>query len=128
MQEKLETLKKINGFLAAGLFSPDGELIAEVNVSQTMKLAEVGALANDVLLKSQEETDIMGVGRGSFIHIVAPKANILMRCLNENTDFRSNEVGRAHVHMMVVLEAEGNIALAKMQLEKVLLDLAADVR
>jgi len=128
MQDKLETLKKINGFIAAGAFSPAGELMAAVSTSQDMHLAEIGALANDILLKAQEETDIMGVGRGSFIHIVAPKANIIMRCLNENTDFHVSEAGRAHVHVMVVLEAEGNIALAKMQLEKVITEIAADVR
>ncbi|PLY01966.1 MAG: hypothetical protein C0622_06190 [Desulfuromonas sp.] len=128
MQEKLESLKKIKGFVAVGAFSPAGELMAAVSTSQDMHLAEIGALANDILLKAQEETDIMGVGRGSLIHIVAPRANILMRCLNENTDFHVSETGRAHVHMMMVLEADGNIALAKMQLEKVIMDIAADVR
>ncbi|SEA75322.1 protein of unknown function [Desulfuromusa kysingii] len=128
MEEKMEVLKKIKGFIAAGAFSADGEIMAEVSVSSTLRLAEVGALANDILLKAQEETDIMGVGRGSMVHIVAPKANLLMRCLNENTDFHNSEAGRAHIHMLVVLEADANVALAKMQLEKVILDIAEEVR
>jgi len=128
MQEALEMLKKIKGFVAAGAFSAHGELLAEVSISADLHLAKVGALANDILLKAQEETDIMGVGRGSLIHIVAPKANLLMRCLNENTDFHASEAGRAHVHLLVVLEADGNVALAKMQLEKVILQIANEIR
>jgi len=126
MNEILEKLKAVDGFIAAGAFSPQGEMVAEVNTGQS--LAELGALANDVLLKSQKTTDIMGVGRGNMIHITAPRANILVRCLNENTDFAANEPGRAHVHMVLVLEPEGNLALAKMRLEKAILSIAESFR
>ncbi len=128
MQEVLEGLKKIKGFMAVGVFSSDGELMAELSMTNDMHLGEVGAMTNDILLKAQEETDIMGVGRGSMIHIAAPKAHLLMRCLNENTDFHSSEPGRAHVHLLLALEADGNIALGKMQMEKVIQQLASDLR
>ncbi len=126
MKELIEKLKSIDGFIAAGAFSPNGEMLAEVTMGSS--LAELGALANDVLLKSQKTTDIMGVGRGNMIHITAPKANILVRCLNENTDFAANEPGRAHVHMVLVITPEGNVALGKMRLEKVILELAPALR
>ncbi len=127
IKEVLTKLKSIKGFLDVGVFSADGELIEEVS-SSDMHLPEVGALANDILLKAQEETEVMGVGRGSIIHITAPKAHILMRCLNENTDFHKSEAGRAHVHMLLVLEADGNVALAKMQLDKAIMEVAAALR
>ncbi len=127
MQESMAKLKDLDGFMAVGAFSPSGELLADVSNSE-VKLAELGALANDVLLKSQKSTDVMGVGRGNMIHITAPKANILVRCLNENTDFAANEQGRAHIHMVLVMSADGNVALGKMQLEKVILDIAEHVR
>lgn len=127
MKEALARLKELDGFIAAGAFSAEGEMLAEVS-SSDMHLAEVGALANDVLLKAQKSTDIMGVGRGNVIHIAAPKANILVRCLNENTDFSANEAGRAHVHLVLVLAADGNIALGKMLVEKVILQVAESVR
>jgi CheY-like chemotaxis protein len=127
MEEVMQKLKDVSGFLAVGAFSPQGEMLGSV-ASAGMNLGELGALANDVLLKAQKSTDIMGVGRGNMVHITAPKANILVRCLNENTDFSANEPGRAHVHMVLILEAEGNLAMGKMQLEKVIQELAAQVR
>lgn len=127
MKEALARFKDLDGFIAVGAFSAEGEMLAEVS-SSDMHLAEVGALANDVLLKAQKSTDIMGVGRGNVLHIAAPKANIIVRCLNENTDFTANEAGRAHVHLILVMEADGNIALGKMQVEKVILQIAESVR
>jgi predicted regulator of Ras-like GTPase activity (Roadblock/LC7/MglB family) len=127
MQESMEKFKDLDGFMAVGSFSAGGEILAEIS-SSDVHLAELGALANDVLLKAQKATDVMGVGRGSVIHITSPKANIIARCLNENTDYAANEPGRAHVHMVLVMSAEGNIALGKMQLEKVILEIAEHVR
>lgn len=127
IKETLKKFKNIKGFLDVGVFSSDGEMIEEL-ASSDMHLPEVGALANDVLLKAQESTDTMGVGRGSLIHIIAPKANILVRCLNENTDFHKSEAGRVHVHMILVLEADGNIALAKMQIDKAIMEVAEALR
>jgi predicted regulator of Ras-like GTPase activity (Roadblock/LC7/MglB family) len=127
IKEAMEKMKAVDGFMGAAAFSAGGELIEEV-IGSAGKMSELGALANDVLLKSQKTTDIMGVGRGNMIHITAPKANILVRCLNENTDFSANEPGRAHIHMMIIIEPEGNLALAKMRLEKAIQEAAPSVR
>lgn len=127
MEKVLAKFKSIKGFLDVALLSAEGEVMAEVSTSD-MHLAQSAALANDVLLKAQEETDIIGVGRGSLLHITAPKAHVLMRCLNENTDFHKSEPGRAHIHLLLVLEADGNIALAKMQIDKAVMELAEMVR
>lgn len=127
IEDAMNRLQDVNGFLAVGAFSPAGELLAEVSKSN-VNLAEIGALANDVLLKSQKSTDIMGVGRGNMIHIMAPRAQILVRCLNENPDFATSAPGHAHVHMVLVLAADGSIALGKLQLEKVILEVAEHVR
>jgi predicted regulator of Ras-like GTPase activity (Roadblock/LC7/MglB family) len=104
-------------------FSPEGELIQEVKTAN-IKLDEVGAMANDILLKAQKSTEIMGVGRGKMVHIEAPKAHILVRCLNESTDFSQTTTGRAHIHMVVIIEKEGGFAMAKMKLASIIQDLA----
>jgi CheY-like chemotaxis protein/predicted regulator of Ras-like GTPase activity (Roadblock/LC7/MglB family) len=127
LEEVLGKLKDVSGFIAVGAFAPSGEMLAEV-ASAGVHLAEIGALANDVLLKAQKSTDIMGVGRGSLCHIEAPKAHVLVRCLNENTDFTVTEAGRAHVHLVLLIEKEGNVGLAKMQLEKVIMGVAPLLR
>ena len=120
----LEKIKGIGGFMAVGTFSPNGELVAEVNTSG-IKLGEMGAIANDVLLKAQKATEMMHVGRGQVVHVEAPKAHIICRCLNEATDFAVTASGRAHVHMVLVLDKEdGNVALGKMKLESIIYKVA----
>lgn len=119
----LEKMKPVEGFMAIGVFSPDGELIQQVNTA-SLKLDEVGALANDILLKAQKSTEIMGVGRGKMVHIESPKAHILVRCLNESTDFTQTTTGRAHIHVVVIIEKEGSFAMAKMKLASIAQELA----
>jgi CheY-like chemotaxis protein len=127
MEDVLKKLQDISGFMAAGVFTPDGEMIAS-HSSPGVSIAEIGALANDVLLKAQKATDIMNVGRGNFVTINAPKAILLVRCLNENTDFTASEAGRAHIHCALLLSPDGNVGLAKMQLEKAMQNLAPHAR
>lgn len=124
----LERFKDVEGFLAAGVFTPDGEMAAELNISG-VKIAEIGALANDVLLKSQKATEMMGMGRGNQVHIESPKSHILARCLNEATDFAATSSGRAHIHTVLVLNKEsGNIGMGKIKLNSIVEDLAPNFR
>jgi len=128
IKEAMEKLRVVNGFMAAGAFSPNGELVADVNISGA-NLAEMGALANDVLLKAQQATEMMNVGRGQVVHIEAPKAHIICRCLNEATDFSATSAGKAHVHMVLILnKEEGNIAMGKMKLESVIQEVSVFFR
>ncbi len=123
IEDVLEKFKDVEGFNAVGVFSPNGEIAAQVNATG-VKIDELGALANDVLLKSQKATEIMGVGRGQLVHIEAPKAHIIARCLNEATDFAASTEGRAHVHMVLTISKEGNLAMAKMKLESIIQEVA----
>ncbi len=119
LEETMGKLSDIEGVMAVGIFTPNGEMAASVNNSG-LKLDEIGSLANDVLLKAQKATDLMDVGRGQLVHVEAPKAHIIARCLNENTDFSSSEAGKAHLHMVLILAKDGNLAMAKMKLGSVI--------
>lgn len=123
IKEILEKFKVIDGFQAVGAFSPNGELVADCNMNGS-NLGEMGALANDVLLKAQKTTEIMKVGRGQLVHVEAPKAHVICRCLNEATDFAANASGRAHVHMVLILEKEGNVAMGKMKISSAIQEIA----
>lgn len=124
MEECLEKLQDVDGFIAAGVFTPNGEMAGQVNRS-SMKLGEVGSIANDVLLKAQKATDLMNVGRGNMVHVESPKAHIFARCLNENTDFSQTQAGKAHVHMVMMVEKDGNLAMSKIKMESVIGEVAA---
>ena len=123
IKEVLEKFKSIDGFQAVGAFSPNGELVAECNAS-SLKVAELGALANEVLLKAQKASEIMNVGRGQLVHVEAPKAHVICRCLNESTDFTATAAGRAHVHLVLILDADGNIAMGKMKMATIIQEVA----
>lgn len=127
IEQILAMLKDIDGFIGVGAFTAQGELVSSLSTS-TAKLEELGALANDVLLKAQKATEVMGVGRGQMVHIEAPKAHVLARCLNENTDFSSTASGKAHVHMVLVLDQEANLGLAKLRLFSVIQEVAPHFR
>ncbi|MEJ2153816.1 MAG: response regulator [Desulfobacteraceae bacterium] len=123
INEVLEKFKVIDGFQAVGAFSPNGEMVAECNVNGS-NLAEMGALANDVLLKAQKTTEVMNVGRGQLVHVEAPKSHVICRCLNEATDFAATASGRAHVHMVLILDREGNVAMGKMKISSAIQEIA----
>jgi CheY-like chemotaxis protein/predicted regulator of Ras-like GTPase activity (Roadblock/LC7/MglB family) len=127
VKEILEKFKMVDGFQAVGAFSPNGEMVAECNVAG-INLAELGALANDVLLKAQKTTEIMNVGRGQMVHVEAPKAHVICRCLNEATDFSATATGRAHVHMVLILSTEGNLAMGKMKISSAIQEMAEHFR
>lgn len=123
IKEVLEKFKSVDGFQAVGAFSPNGEMVAECNTSG-MNLAELGALANDVLLKAQKTTELMNVGRGQLVHVEAPKAHVICRCLNEATDFATTSSGRAHVHMVLIIGKDGNVAMGKMKVASLIQEVA----
>lgn len=127
INESLARLADVEGFMAVGIFTPNGEMAAQLN-NAGLKLDELGSLANDVLLKAQKATDTMDVGRGQVVHIEAPKAQIVARCLNENTDFSATEAGKAHLHMVLILAKDGNLAMAKMKMGSVIQECAGSFR
>lgn len=127
LEDTLGKMKDIEGFMAAGVFTPNGEMAGQVNTS-SLKLAEIGSLANDVLLKAQKATDVMNVGRGQVVHIESPQAHILARCLNEADDFSQTQAGKAHVHIILLISKDGNLAMTKIKLEGILPEIASAFR
>jgi hypothetical protein len=59
-----------------------------------------------------------------LVHVEAPKSHVICRCLNEATDFASTASGRAHVHMVLILEKEGNVAMGKMKIASAIQEIA----
>jgi CheY-like chemotaxis protein/predicted regulator of Ras-like GTPase activity (Roadblock/LC7/MglB family) len=127
IEDTLNKLSEIEGFMAVGVFTPNGEMAAQVTTSN-VKLVEIGSLANDVLLKAQKATDLMNVGRGQIVHIEAPKAHIIARCLNEAEDFSDTQAGKAHIHLVLLLSKDANLAMGKIKLESIIHQVAESFR
>jgi len=127
IKEHLNELNEVEGFQAAAVFTAQGQMLESVSVKK-MDMKAIGMYANNALLNSQKATDHMGVGRGNMVQIRAPKANIILRCHNEATDFAASKEGRAHVHCAVVMDPEGNTGMASFLLDKIVGKLAEELR
>jgi len=127
IKDHLQEFAGIEGFRAAAVFTAQGEML-ESEVIGKFDIKSVGMYANNALLNAQKATDQMGVGRGNMVQIRAPQANILMRCLNEATDFAATKDGKAHFHTIVVMDPEGNMGMATMILDKIVGKIANDLR
>lgn len=128
IKDHLDRFSDIEGFLGVGVFTAQGEMIESLVKGAKLDINTVGLYANNALLNAQKATDQMGVGRGNLLQIRAPKANIMMRCLNEATDFAANKSGKAHFHTVVVMEPEGNAAMAKLILDNIVESIAEELR
>lgn len=127
IRDHLNELQTVSGFVAAAVFSPQGEML-EGFATNNMDVKSVGMFANNALLNAQKATDQMGVGRGNLMQIRAPQATVIMRCLNEATDFSASATGKAHFHTVVVLDPEGNVGMASMILDKMVGRIAEEIR
>jgi len=117
LKEHLQPIADVSGFLGVAVFTEGGELLEEICPGK-IDTHSIGIYSNNVLLNAQKATDDMGVGRGNYVTIDAPKAKILVRCYNESTDFAASAEGKVHFHLVVILEADGNTGMAKLMLEK----------
>ena len=127
IKDHLAEFEEINGFMGAAVFTAQGEMLEGISKGK-LDIKTTGMFANNALLNAQKATDQMGVGRGNLVQIRSPKAFVLMRCLNEATDFAASKEGKAHFHTVVVMDPEGNTAMATMILDKIQDRLAEEMR
>jgi predicted regulator of Ras-like GTPase activity (Roadblock/LC7/MglB family) len=127
IKDTLDAFREINGFWGVGVFNSQGEILDSL-VNKEIDMASIGMFANNALLNAQKATGEMGVGRGNLVQIRAPQAFVIMRCLNEATDFAATKSGKAHFHTVVVLDPEGNVAMARSVLESALEKIAEELR
>lgn len=127
IRDHLNEFQSIEGFLGAAVFSAQGDMLDGFSNGK-MDIKAVGMFANNALLNAQKATDQMGVGRGNLMQIRAPQATVVMRCLNEATDFAATATGKAHFHTVVVMSPEGNVGMATMLLDRAVGKIAEEVR
>ncbi len=127
IKDHLEGFQGIEGFMGVAVFTAQGEML-EGFAQGKVDIKTIGMFANNALLNAQKATDQMGVGRGNLMQIRAPQAVVLMRCLNEATDFAATKEGKAHFHTVVVMDPEGNAGMAAMLLDKAAAKIAEEMR
>jgi CheY-like chemotaxis protein len=110
LEKHIQALKEIKGYIAAGIMNFTGEMLASDSADQKIDLNLVGATFNDIFRSAHEASKKIGLDACKETTIATPKGVILMRC--SGTD------AKVHFHLIGVLAADGNQALMKMQMEK----------
>ena len=115
----LAGLRKAKGYKASAILTFKGEILASHSADARIDLREVGKTFNDIFREAHEASDKIGLKSCLEMVINTPKGIIAMRC--------SGIEAPVHFHLMVVVSAEGNLALAKMELEKMVAPVLAEI-
>lgn len=127
VQKKLSQLAEIDGFLGTALFSAEGRLLAKCEPFD-IDLKLIAALANNILINAHKTAIDMGFGRCPFACVQTEKALILLRCLNEGTNPLRAEPGKAHIHLVLLLDNPDSFGIARLEINRVIKSLAEDFR
>lgn len=108
----LERFKKINGYKASAIMNFAGEIFAQDSNDPNIDISVVGATFNGIFRTAHEASDKIGLEACREAAISTPKGIVLMRC--------SGVKAKVHFHIIAIFSAEGNQALAKMEMEKMI--------
>lgn len=110
LEHYLQGLKEIKGYKASGIMNFTGEMLASDSEDKNIDLAIVGATFNDIFRSAHEASKKIGLDACKETVIATPKGVVVMRC--------SGIDAKSHVHFIGILSSDGNQALMKMQMEK----------
>ena len=118
MDESLmERLSSIKGYKGGAINNYTGECLVCDAHQLSGNLEEVSATFNDIFRDAHKVSTSLRLGRTEIMEIQTEKGKILMAC--------SGEDARVHLHIFAIFSNDGNLALAKMAIPKVL-DAAVD--
>ncbi len=107
-----DDIKQINGYLGAGISQYTGELLLFNKSDEKINLEETAVIFNDVFRSSHSLSQKLSLGKTELMEISTENAKILMACSGEDSDL--------HLHVFAIFSHDGNVALAKMVLPKIL--------
>lgn len=105
----LNFLKEVNGYLGAGVFTPQGEMLEGVAEISGIHFAEAGSVIHDTLKDSKEMVKQIGFGNLDMIQLYTEMGIIFASCYMHE---------KMHFHTILVIKNDGNVAMAKMKLKK----------
>lgn len=110
ISEKLAPLKDISGYLGAGVFTPQGEMLEGTADISGIQFVEAGSLIHDTLKDAKDMSKKIGFGNLDLIQLYTELGIVFAKCYNQ---------GNLHFHTILVIKNDGNIAMARLKLNKV---------
>ena len=108
----IKELAGISGCLAAGIMNFTGEVLASESNDQNIDLNLMGATFNDIFREAHGACKKIGLEACREAIIQTPNGTIVMRCSGADEE--------PHLHAIAILSTDGNYALMKMIMAKVL--------
>ena len=108
----LAGLRDIKGYKGSGIMDFTGEMIASHSLDAHLDIASVGAVFNDVFRAAQERTETSGLHACNELTLATEDCIIILCASGYTSDIP--------FHLIAVLEKDGNRALTRMQLKKIL--------
>lgn len=112
LEGKLDGLMGISGYKGAAIADYTGEILISDTKSLDGDLALSAATFNDIFRSAHKASKDLGLGVTKTMQIMTEDGIILMGC--------SGEEARTHIHVFVIFASDGNQALAKMELNKII--------
>lgn len=119
LESHLQDFRDIKGYLASGIMDFTGETLVTDSVSNQVDLEATGAVFNDIFRSAHEASGKIGLDACTKLTLTTPKGLIVMQC--------SGVDAASHLHFIVVLEQDGNQALARKTLEKIVPHVVAEM-
>jgi len=112
LENLLDDLKVIGGYKAAALLDSTGEVLVSDASNLKGDLDMAVAIFNDIFSTGHKTVHKLSLGMMKTMQFMTSDGVVLMEC--------SGADERIHLHLFVILGAEGNHALARMQMTKII--------
>ncbi|WLE97657.1 MAG: response regulator [Candidatus Electrothrix communis] len=112
LESILKRLRGIKGYKGAGIMDFSGETIATDCLDSNFNIARIGAVFNDVFRSAHEKAECSGLNACNELTLKTEDAIIII-C-------GSGAESTVPFHLIAVLDKDGNQALTKMQLAKII--------
>jgi len=107
-----DDIKQINGYVGVGISQYTGELLLFDKANSKINLEETSIIFNDVFRDTHALSKKLSLGHTEIMEISTEKSKILMACSGENSPI--------HIHLFAIFKKDGNVALAKIILPKII--------
>ncbi len=120
LEDHLNKLKDIKGYIASGILSTNGEMLVQDSADSSFDLAMVGAAFTDIFSSAQEASSKIGLDSTRELFIETPKGNIMIFSACLDCGICSGTRCPAKFRLIGVVAHQGNEALMDMQMKKLL--------
>ena len=119
LENKLDSLKQVNGYKGAAISDYTGEVLISDVAQLEGDLEITSATFNDIFRSAHKASKELGLGVTQTMQIMTEDGIVIMSC--------SGEESRVHIHVFVILDKDGNQALAKMALKKLVPEIVEEL-